>query len=130
MHAGRGAPLIQLATSMESFGFANHASVTRLIEQLRLHPDPPWAVTPRWWPMLRDSLDLGGPDAPAFRSATDVLLAAEAFGSRYRQLLERPPNSAFQFMPERDRRAADQVMDALSELATGPFGVAADAAVV
>ncbi len=125
--AAGGDRLADLVDDMEQRGFAEHGSVTRLVEQVRLRSDAHWDVAPRWWPILRDRYRLGQSDIePEFASATDVVMAAEAFVSHHRHQLHHPPNIIRRTVAPNDLYACRQLLARLCRLATGPYGVTHD----
>lgn len=124
MAAGTADKLADLAVEIEELGYADPATLTRLAEQVRLGPDH-WAVAQRWWPQIREFHGLGS--TARFQLPTQVVLAAEAFAAYYQHLIGSQGTYTPRRMSDRDERAAMQLIDLLSKLACGPFGVTHDA---
>lgn len=130
--------LWEASKALEVSRLAPLRSVTRLALQVRLppaqgglpsgYPTPYWSIGESWWPSIRDASHLGDDDAPRFRSAADVVLAAEAFGSHYAHLVQQPPNNPLGgALAPREMEACSQLLAKLCWLGSGPFGVAHDA---
>lgn len=117
----------KLVGEMESRGFAQRGTVSRLADQVELLPTDTWSIEPHWWPRLRDGYDLGTTGRlPTFDRAFEVLLTAEAFAAAHPLLLQKPPNRPVESdrISDNDLVACGQLLDQLCWLASGPFGVA------
>ncbi len=124
MATGTSDKLAELANEIEELGFAKPATLTRLAEQLHMGPDR-WAIAQRWWPEIREFHGLGS--VPRFAQPTQVILAAEAFAAFYQHVIGSTPVFTPRVINERDALAAAQLLDLLSRLACGPYGVEHDA---
>lgn len=121
--SGSAERLAELAVEVEELGYAEPSTLTRLAEQLHVGTDH-WAVAQRWWPQIREYHGLG--DKPLFHLPTQVILAAEAFAAHYQHVIG--PQQVFtpRVLEGRDAQAAVQLIDLLSRLACGPYGVTHD----
>ncbi len=123
-----GERLFEYAADLELYGFADHGRIIRLARHLSVGTAM-GDVGPRWWSAERDTHRLGRvEEEPSFDSATEAIMAAEAFAAHHQLVLRRPPNDPSNRLHPRDLQACRQLLGQLCTLVAGPYGVSRDAA--